>query len=116
MYNIQYNEVINETGTVATGGLSDSDEGSWEDGNNYSLAVTLEMEEVAGIADELLEVHGVAPGKKVEGVIRLLYKDVDGMSNRICNNDKLDKAKELIDELRVDVVAYNEHKMRMGHK
>ena len=85
-------------------------------GNNYSLAATLEREEVAGIAEELLEVHGVAPNKKAEGVTRLMYENVDGMLNRISNNDKLDKAKEVIDELGVDVVAYNEHKMRMGHK
>ena len=66
--------------------------------------------------DELLEVHGVAPDKKAEAVTRLLYENADGISNRICNSDTLDKAKELIKELEVDVVAYNEHKMRMGHK
>ena len=88
----------------------------WGDGNKYSLAATLEREEVAGIVNELLEVHGVAPTKKAEGVTRLLYENVDGIRNRICNNDKLDKAKELIDKLGVDAVAYTEHKMRMGHK
>ena len=116
MDEVLYNEAIDETGTVSTAGLSDADEDSWGDGNTYSLAATLEREQIAGIADELLEVHGVAPNKKAEGVTRLLYENVDGIRNRICNNDKLDKAKELIDELGVDVVAYNEHKMRMGHK
>ena len=55
----------------------------------------------------MLEVHGVAPNKEAEGVTRLLYENVDGIQNRICNNDKLDRAKALIDELGVDVVAYN---------
>ena len=31
-------------------------------------------------------------------------------------NDKLDKAKELIDNLEADVVAYNEHKINFLHK
>ena len=107
MDEVMYNEAIDETGTVSTAGLSDADEDSWGDGNKYSLAATLEREEVAGIAEELLEVHGVAPNKKAEGVTRLMYENVDGMLNRISNNDKLDKAKEVIDELGVDVVAYN---------
>ena len=64
----------------------------------------------------MLEVHGVDPGKKAAGVTRLLYENADGISNNICNNDKLDKAKELKDKLGVDVVAYTEHKMKMGHK
>ena len=44
-----------------------------------------------------------------------MYENVDGIRNRISNNNKLDKAKGFIDELGVDVVAYNEHKMRIGH-
>ena len=38
------------------------------------------------------------------------------MSNSIGGNDKLDKAKELIDDLEADVVAYNEHKINFSHK
>ena len=52
MNEILYNKAIDATGIVATAGLSDSDEDSWGDGNKYSLAATLEREEVAGITDE----------------------------------------------------------------
>ena len=62
----------------------------------------------------MLEVHRVAPGKKSEGITRIIYENVNNIINRISNNEKLDKDKGLIDELEVDVVAYNEHKMRMG--
>ena len=62
----------------------------------------------------MLEVHRVAPGKKSEGITRIIYENVNNIINRISNNEKLDKAKGLIDELEVDVVAYIEHKMRMG--
>ena len=57
----------------------------------------------------------MVPDKKAGGVTRLLYENVDGTRNIICNNDKFYKTKELADELGVDVVAYNEHKTRMGH-
>ena len=77
MDEVLYNEAIDETGTVATAGLSDSDEDTWGEVNQNNLAATLEMEEVLGISDELLEVHGVAPGKKAEGVARLVYESVD---------------------------------------
>ena len=76
----------------------------------------LEIEEISRVADKLMEVHGVAPEKKAEGVSRLIYENVDELNNRISNNDKLEKAKEIIDDLEADLVAYSEHKMRMGHK
>ena len=34
---------------------------------------------------------------------------------RFSNNWKMAKAKELHDELEVDVVAYNEHRLNMQH-
>ena len=46
----------------------------------------------------------------------MIYENMDGLNNRIPNNDKLEKAKEIIDDLEADIVAYSEHKMRMGHK
>ena len=41
----------------------------------------------------------MAPDKKAEGVMGLLYENADGISNILFNNDKLDKANELIDKL-----------------
>ncbi len=66
-----------------------------------------------GISEEVLKVHGVAPQSKGEGVIRLIYKNVNGLSNKLCNNKKVEKAKEIDDELEVDIVAYNEHWLNM---
>jgi hypothetical protein len=73
------------------------------------------MEEIMDIADEVLEVHGVAPGKKAEGVTRVLYENCDGISNNIGGNAKLEKEKEVIDNLEADVVMYNEHRMNLRH-
>jgi hypothetical protein len=62
------------------------------------------------------KIHGATPGSKGEGVTRLIYENVNGLNNRMCNNEKLDRARELIDELEADVVAYNEHRLNMAHK
>ncbi len=68
------------------------------------------------MSDEILQVHGVLPGRKDNGIIRLLYENANGIPNRLGGNEKLDKAKELIDELGANVVAYNEHCHNLHHK
>jgi hypothetical protein len=49
-------------------------------------------------------------------VIRLIYENVNSISNNLCNNDKVEKAKGIINDLEVDVVAYNEHHLNMQNK
>jgi hypothetical protein len=61
-------------------------------------------------------VHGVLPGRKEEGITRLLYENANGIHNRLRGNEKLDKAKDLINELEADVVAYNKHRQNLRHK
>ena len=68
------------------------------------------------MGSELLRIHGVAPEKKADGVTRILYENMSGLNSRIHNNTKLDKAKELIDELEADLVTYNEHRINLRHK
>jgi hypothetical protein len=38
---------------------------------------------------------------------------VNGISNKLSNNDKVEKAKEIINDLEVDIVAYNKHQLDM---
>ena len=76
----------------------------------------MENEEIQGISDDLLNVHGISPGAKLDGVTRLIYENPNGFNTRISGNEKLEKAKELIDELEADVVAYSEHKINSAHK
>ena len=64
-----------------------------------------------GISEEVLPVHGVA--SKDGGMVRLIYENMNGLSNKLSNNDKVDKAKEIHDNLEVDIVAYNEHRLNM---
>ena len=64
------------------------------------------MEEIKEVADELLKVHGNVPEKKGEGVTRVIYEKPNVFNSRINRNKKLENAREIIDELEADVVAY----------
>ena len=68
------------------------------------------------LPDKVLWVHGVAPASKSEGTIWLIYENMNGISNRMSNNDKLEKAKEIHDELEVDIPTYNKHWLNLRHR
>ena len=68
------------------------------------------------IAEVLLRVHGIAPGKKPEGVTRIIYENANSFNTRISGNEKLEKAKELIDEIEAVLVCYNERRVNARHK
>jgi hypothetical protein len=57
-------------------------------------------------------VHGVFPGRKEEGITRLLYENANRIYNRLGGNEKLDKAKDLMNELEANVLANNEHRRK----
>jgi len=44
-----------------------------------------------------------------------VYENVNGFSNRMGGNEKLGKAKDLIDEQEADVVLYNECRQNLMH-
>jgi hypothetical protein len=75
-----------------------------------------EMLEASGVKDELLSVHGVAPGSKAEGIMRLIYENLNGLNSRMSENEKLEKARELIHDLEADIMCYNEHRLNLIHK
>ncbi len=68
------------------------------------------------IPEEVLQVHGYAPPKNAEGTVPLVYENVNGLSSCLCGNKKVDRMKELHDELEVDMAAYCEHKLHMKYK
>ena len=106
-----YNDAVDETGTVSTVGLTDDE----SDYINIATEYTEQME-IEGVCEEVLEVHGRVPGKKSEGVTRLVYENPNGFNSRIAGNEKLDKAKEIIDELEADLAAYSETRLNAKHK
>jgi hypothetical protein len=95
-------------GTIKTSGLV----------THKSKAEQLEISEVNKITipEEILQVHGFAPPKKGEGTVRLIYENVNGFSNRLSGNKKVERARQIHNELEVDMAAYCEHRLNMCHK
>eukprot|EP00956_Cyclotella_meneghiniana_P044930 scaffold343920_cov268-Cyclotella_meneghiniana.AAC.1 len=75
-----------------------------------------ELLEACKVDDDLLRVHGVAPGAKAEGVCRLVYENLNGLNSRLSDNEKLDKARQVNHDLEVDIACYNEHRLNLSHK
>jgi hypothetical protein len=62
---------------------------------NHGEILQQEQISIRGVLDEVLQVHGVLPGHKEEGITRLLYENAYGISKRMGGNNKLSKAKNL---------------------
>jgi hypothetical protein len=78
-----------ETGTIDSTLLSNRTEM-----NEHVALVELQEKvrvEELGISKEILKIHGVAPATKGEGIIRLIYENANGFSNRLSDNKKIDK-------------------------
>ncbi len=102
-------EAIDEMGTVAAPSVEDASE----------QCRTAEQEvstEIRGVLEYLLDVHGLPPGQKGEGVTRVIYKNLNGLQSALSKNEKLDKAWQVINDLQADVVCYNEHCQNLKHK
>ncbi len=69
---------LDETGMIDTSGLMFYSE---NDAEQQEIMDTLNIP----VLDEVLQVHGYAPPTKVEGTIRLIYKNVTRISNKMCN-------------------------------
>ena len=103
-------EAIDETGTVPCSIVGDDEEGRV----NVEEQLKKEIREVS---DYLLEVHGVPPGRKGEGITRLIYENLNGLQSTPSNkNEKLEKARRVIDTLQANVVCYNKHRQNLRHK
>ena len=103
-------EAIDETGTVPCSSVGDDVE------SRVKVEEQL-RKEVREVSDYLLEVHGVPPGRKGEGITRLIYENLNGLQSTLSNkNEKLEKARRVIDDLQADVVCYNEHRQNLRHK
>ncbi len=69
------------------------------------------------MAEYLLEVHGLPPGRKSNGVTRLIYENLNGLQSTMSKqNGKLEKAQQVINNLQADIVCYNKHRQNLQHK
>ena len=117
MDEVLYNDAIDETGTVSTVSLINPDAECKEQYlYEKRRAEQYGMKEIKWVTDEVLKVHGVAPGKKGEGVTRVIYENPNGFNSWITCNEKLEKAQKNIDELEAGVVEYSEHRLNYKSK
>jgi hypothetical protein len=103
-------EAINEKGTVPCANVGG------EEASHVNVEEQL-IKEIREVLDYLLEVHGVPPGWKGEGITRLMYENMNGLqSTLLSKNEKLEKARRVINDLQADIVCYNEHMQNLRHR
>jgi hypothetical protein len=68
------------------------------------------------VSEYLLDVHGLPPGRKRDGVTRVMYENVNGLQSMLSKNEKLNKARQVINDLQANVVCYIEHRQNLKHK
>ena len=76
------------------------------EGPTFTREVWQLLEEKGGI----LEVLGVTPGLKSDGIVWLVYENVNGLPAQLSNNAKLDKITTILDDLNSDIFAFTEHR------
>ena len=116
--------LLNDDATVSTACESLSDSDSEIDVLDNSKQVGLSEEEISikkrnelrNVENCLLEVHGKAPGRKGDGVTRLLYENKNVLSNRLCGNKNFEKARQIYNDLEADIVAVNQHRLNLRHE
>ena len=104
-----FNEAIDEMGMVAAPLVEDN-------GEQRRTAEQEVSKEIRGVLEYLLEVHGLPPGRRGEGVTRVIYENLNGLQSALSKNEKLDKARQVINDLQADAVCYNEHCQNLKHK
>ncbi len=73
-----HNWGLDKTGTIDTSGLLLSREEIQQQ----------EEIDIGGVSEEVLQVHGVLPGRKEEGITKLLYENANRIHNRLGGNEK----------------------------
>jgi len=73
-----HNWGLNKTGTIDASRLLQSREEIQKQ----------EEIDIWGVSEEVLQVHGVLPGKKEEGITRLLYVNANGIHDRLGGNEE----------------------------
>jgi hypothetical protein len=68
------------------------------------------------VPDKVLRIHGFVPPTKAEGAVCVIYENLNGLNTHMKDNDKVERMRELHNELEIDIAAYCEHKINYKHK
>jgi len=105
----QHTWSLDKTGTIDTSGLTLYNK---KDAEQHEIGESLNIP----VPDEVLQIHGYAPPTKAEGTVQLIYENMNGISNKMCDNKKLERMQEIHNKLEVDIAAYSEHQLNMKNK
>ena len=68
------------------------------------------------VEEGLLQMQGIAPNSKQDGIFRVLCKNANGFNNRISGNQKIAKVLDIKEDLDIDCLLYCEHRLNLRHK
>jgi hypothetical protein len=68
------------------------------------------------VEEGLLQVHGMPPNTKQQGIFRIMGKNCNGFINRIGGNEKIAKALDIKEDLDIDCLMYCKHHINFRHK
>ena len=68
------------------------------------------------VEEGLLQMQGIAPNSKQDGIFRVLCKNANGFNNRISGNQKIAKALDIKEDLDINCLLYCEHCLNLRHK
>lgn len=83
--------------------------------SNDSPTDSIEILDYIHQNNDLFQPIGIKPGSKGAGLTRLYYENLNGIQARITDNTKRERIMEIIDEMEVDLLAFNEHKINFLH-
>jgi hypothetical protein len=91
----------------------EQESGIKESGLEYTEEQNQVME---AVKEGLLQIHGLAPNTKQQGIFRIMGENCNGLNNRIVGNKKIAKALDIKEELDVNCLLYCEHRLNFKHK
>ena len=74
------------------------------------------MRVLEAVEEGLLQMQGIAPNSKQDGIFRVLCENANGFNNRISGNQKIAKVLDIKEDLDIDCLLYCEHRLNLRHK
>ncbi len=71
---------------------------------------------IEAVEDGLLQVHGMAPNMKQQGIFCIIGENCNGFNNQIGGNEKIAKALNIKEDLDINCLMYCEHFINFRYK
>ncbi len=92
----------------------------FKDGEENGKAETASKDKqkrvLKAVKEGLLQVYGIAPNTKQQGIFWIMGENCNGFNNRIGGNEKIAKAQNIKEDLDVNCLMYCKHCINFRHK